>query len=339
MDNLIEGITSLPQGLVNLPDELILIIFDYIQKITDKRQFLKTCVHYNKITKKSLINFENDMVVIYFQKLFNCRRDVMLSYNFDNKFKHFRNIFVNKFRPEKFIIELSHDGYSNLISKLYLNLFDNDSLIPIFATYNNVELLEYVINKNSKTELISSYGARNGHISVLEFCKNKNYTLDYRICYGAAGNGHIDVLKWYIRNGYGWNSRISKFAAYCGNVDILKLIINSNLKLFFQQILECAASYGHVNILEFGVEKECKFNIEICKLAARYGNLNVLKWLKQNKYECDADECIISALYGIENINKWAKEYGNEQESQDYINKKLQNQDDVIAWVKNGCLI
>ncbi len=328
---------TLQQGLAGLPNELILIIFDYIQKITDKRQFLKTCKTYNKITKQSFANFENNMAVIYFQKLYDVRIDIMLPYNFDNKLKQFRNTYINKLCSEKFIIELSHDGYPNLISKSCLNLINNDLLITIFATYNNVELLEYVINENSITDLISSNGARNGHIPVVEFCKNKNYDINFRVCYGAAGNGHLDVIKWYINNGYDWNPHGLQFAAYYGHVDIIKWVFDSGLKFSFQEILECAAAYGHINIFEFGIEKGYVFDIKICKIVARFGNLNVLKLLKQNKYEFDVDECITSALDGITRINEWAIDYGNEPESQDYINKKLQNQNDTIAWLKNDC--
>ena len=44
---------TLPQGLASLPNELILLIFDNILLITDKRQFLKTCTMYNKIKRRT----------------------------------------------------------------------------------------------------------------------------------------------------------------------------------------------------------------------------------------------------------------------------------------------
>ncbi len=320
-----------------LPNEIILIVFGYIQKVTDKRQFLRTCILYNKITKQSLVNFENDMYNIYFHKLYDAHRDVLIPFNFDGVFKQFKHT-INKLCPEKFMIELSHDGYPDLINKSCLNVVDNVLLIIIFASYGNVELLEYVINEDTETKLISSYGARNGHISVIEFCKDKGYTIGLQVCSRAANNGHINVLKWYIENGYVWHEHSSTFAAYYGHVEVIRWIIDSGLKLH-PQIIGSVAIYGHINILELWAEKNYLFNISTCQNAAYGGQLNALKWLKQNKYPCDAEECISSALKGIINTNQWAIEYGNQPESQDYINKILQTQNDVIRWAQNGCLI
>ncbi len=42
---------TLPQGLASLPNELIITIFNFIRKITDKRQFLKTCKLHNNLLK------------------------------------------------------------------------------------------------------------------------------------------------------------------------------------------------------------------------------------------------------------------------------------------------
>ncbi len=333
-----------------LPNEIILIVFDYIQKITDKRQFLKTCILYNKITKQSLINFENDMCVIYFQKIYDIYRDVLIALNYDIMVNQFKHTYMNKLCPEKFIIELSHDDYPDLIPKSYLNTIDNTMLMKICATYNNVTLLE----KYSKTEkeisqwsrngnipdieLISWYGARNGHVSVLEFCKNNGHNITYHVCNNAAANGHVNVLKWYIENGYVWHEHSSTFAAYYGHVDIIKWIMKSGFNLDLQTFNRAAIA-GHINILKLGIQKKYIFGILICKNAAQGGYLNVLKWLKQNNHPFDADICISYAYNGLADTKKWAKNCGNYPESQDYINKILQKQNDVIIWAQNGCLI
>ena len=51
-----------------MPNELILIIFMYINKVTDKRQFVRTCKLYNTITKKLIKNVINNFKVKHFDK-------------------------------------------------------------------------------------------------------------------------------------------------------------------------------------------------------------------------------------------------------------------------------
>ena len=46
----------------SLPNELILIIFNNISKITDKRQFAKVTNKYNIITKESFKLTENNFI-------------------------------------------------------------------------------------------------------------------------------------------------------------------------------------------------------------------------------------------------------------------------------------
>ena len=44
----------------SIPNELIILIFDLILLITDKRQFLKTCLHYNKLLKQTFLQYEQN---------------------------------------------------------------------------------------------------------------------------------------------------------------------------------------------------------------------------------------------------------------------------------------
>ncbi len=324
------NLSSLPQGLASLPDELILIIFDYIEKITDKRQFLRTCMHYNKITKQSFVNFENRMAVIYFRKIRDVHGDILRSINYEVKFNEFKDAYVTKLCPEKFIIELSHDGYpelisvySNSISKLCLNRDKKVKLMEIFAIYNNVKLLEKYSVSNEKisqwnrcgnipdTEYICWNGATHGHISVLEFCKNKGYNINFYVCENAAAAGHIHILEWYIKNGYEWSENSSTHAAY----------------------------YGHLNVIKWIIESGFNLDPETLNRAAHAGNLDIIKWLIQNKFPFDLMECLKNTSLGCWKINLIAGTYTTGSESRDYINKISQKYEEVRIWVINGCLI
>src|SRR4051812_48235518 len=113
----------------SLPPELINIIANYTQKITDKRQFSKTCKLYNNITKP-LIQLQESTI----------------------KFKHFE--YPTKYCMEKFTLELCNDGYFDKIPDSYLipyNLF----IVKALTIYGQLELLKKAIENGC--ELFKPY--------------------------------------------------------------------------------------------------------------------------------------------------------------------------------------
>ncbi len=181
-----------------LPDELVIEIFNQIQKITDKRNFLRTCKKYNKITSESMSNY------VFRATLFNC--------------PHYYCV-------DKYTLELCHDGYFNLIPEHYINK-NNKMLIPCLAYYNNIELLELAISKGCSTHDIVMYAALGGHISVLEWCAKNNYSLYIATHYAIQG-GHLHILKWLQSNNIKFNvidNSLCNCAADNGHLEILKFL-------------------------------------------------------------------------------------------------------------------
>src|SRR4051812_21603237 len=116
---------TLPQWFASLPNELIIVVFDNILKITDKRQFLKTCITYNNLTKQSFANFENDNGIMYYDKLIYNSKNNRHYYNAE--YLKFKKNYINKYCMEKFTIELCCDGYDELLPEIYFN--KNNSII------------------------------------------------------------------------------------------------------------------------------------------------------------------------------------------------------------------
>ncbi len=202
-----------------LPNELILEIFNYILKITDKRQFSKTCILYNKLTKVSICDFE-----------------------LNNKYPDF-NHELNYVGMEKFTLELCHDGYFNLIPERYINN-NNKNLIRCLSYYNNLEMLQLAkekgcnINKTTNRDIVfyRTFGdcdfigdewtcalvAQNGHLSILKFLNDNNCRWNFNTCILATVGGHLDVLK-YLREKYGRFSEILyNIALTNGHIEIIK---------------------------------------------------------------------------------------------------------------------
>jgi hypothetical protein len=101
----------------SLPNEIIAHIFFDIEKITDKRQFIKTCLLFNGLLNKFILELSNKFI---------------------EKFKHdnsrtFWNYMINEhvctYCVEKFSMELCCDGSKNeykLIYFIHILLFQDN---------------------------------------------------------------------------------------------------------------------------------------------------------------------------------------------------------------------
>jgi hypothetical protein len=162
--------------MITVPNEIILLIFAPFSTITDKRQFLRTCINYNNITKKSLKQCEDNFTVDGFRK-------------------------INNYCVEKFTLELCYDKYLNMIPLTYLTI-KNQIIIQALATFGTIELLQIVKNNGCDLESTSlcQYAAGHGNINILNWAIENGCTIDRGVCFNAVRNNHLYVLKW-ARNG------------------------------------------------------------------------------------------------------------------------------------------
>ncbi len=219
-----------------LPNELIIIIFEYIQKITDKRQFLKTCKTNNKITKESMLNYEDSYEIKHFD--------------------YWRN-----YCAEKFTLELCHDSYFNMIPDHYINKL-NAVVMPCAAYYNNILLLDLCNLRNCCIDYYLSSGINyfvlGGHISILEWCIQNNYYIHYGT-YNAIRGGHIHVLKWLQSHKYNPNFECDWWcdkAIYYGHLNILKFLREIGCP-WNSDTYKCALKYGNEELIKWVIDNGC----------------------------------------------------------------------------------
>ncbi len=224
-----------------LPNELIVLIFEYISKITDKRQFLRTCSKYNILTKQSMRNYEDNNPIKGFPEL-------------------------DKNSVEKFMIELCHDKYFDMIPKCYI-ISNYNILLKALSAFGGIKLLQGFMELGYDLSLVCEHAANNGALDVLKWAKDVGLNMEViiyepdeqiiksNICANAALNGHLDILIWAKEIG---------------------------LKLD-DMVCPKAALNGHLNILiwakEIGLELDDGF---FCLNAAVGGHLDILIWAKLN---------------------------------------------------------
>ncbi len=258
---------TLPQGLASLPDELILLIFDNILLITDKRQFLKTCTKYNKITKVSMKNFENNYKIKSFKK-------------------------INSYCVEKFTLELCHDLYFHRIPKSYI-MKTNKIIIKALTAFlkidnNNKSFNENIkilhLAKNIGCDLIDLcyYAAFFGNLEMLIWAKENGYKLDGFVCINAAKNGQLNILKWAKENKCTWNYDTCIYAAKKGQLEVLKWAYENDYNILELHICKFAAGGGHLEVLKWARSIGCEWDKNTCSFASDNGHLHVLKWAREN---------------------------------------------------------
>ncbi len=221
------------QGLANLPNELIILIFDNIQKITDKRQFLKTCIHYNNLTKNLMQNYE-------------CKYSIP---TFGQQKEHCM---------EKFILELCQDKYFDLIPDYYIAP-NNKILVACLSYHNCTSLLDIAKSRGCNLNNSINFGAQGGHISVIEWCRKNGKISEYFAGTSAVIGGQLEMVKYLNETDVNFNkpaSWLCTFAAEEGQLEILKYAhsIGSILDKFTYY---AALRNGNEEIINWLVENGC----------------------------------------------------------------------------------
>ncbi len=357
MNTLPQGLASLPQGLVSLPNDIILLIFNQITLITDKRQFLRICIQYNKITRQSMDNFENNYSIKHFDK-------------------------INDYCMEKFTLELCHDKYFDRIPKSYV-IPNNNILINALAAFYTPPLLQIDENINygfidyckyAFTKIKKSF-SETDNINILELAKNNGCDLMkiYRYCviYGnleclkwtiqnycdffswknrfgckknlswicdtAALNGHLNILIWAREHDIPWDSVTCSSASLNGHLGCLKWARKNGCE-WNQYTCAYAAQNGKLECLKWAREKGCEWNEYTCSLAASNGHLEILKWARENGCVWDFETCEFAAENGQLECLIWARENGCDWNKNTCSSAVKNGHLECLVWAReNGC--
>ncbi len=292
----------LQQGLESLPNELVIIIFKFIEKITDKRQFLRTCNFYNNLLKGLIVNL-NECEIEYFSGE-NVPHSIEQTSNMDyQKYLSKRDYCV-----EKFSIELCYDSYFGMIPISYINK-NNEVIIRLLIKHGKLELLQIAFDNSivfdNFTFLIAS---EHEQLEVLKWLKNKGIFNDRSIsCSLAALNGHLETIKWLKQNGCLWNVNTCAYAAFNGHLDVLKWIRENGCAWTFNTVA-FAAFNGHLKVIKWAMENGSEWGIWTCANAAENGHLDVLKYARENGCEWDTKTWHNAIKNGNIDVINWLKE-------------------------------
>ena len=177
----------------HVPLDIIIIIFSHIEKITDKRQFTRTCITYNNSTKKLIEIAESE---------------IKIKTKIKENSKYLK--YTKKYSVEKFTLELCNDSYFNLIPMSYLNP-KNNIIIIASAIYGQEKLFKLAM--------------KNG--CDIDITKKKRNVCDF-----AAIGGNLNILKIARLNGCEWREKTFELAAQSNNFHIMSELSNG-FTIFF----------------------------------------------------------------------------------------------------------
>ncbi len=222
--------------MIQLPNELIFIIFEFIGKITDKRHFLRTCKLYNTITK-GIFKISENILNIYLSKN-----------EFGGKYKNYC--------VENFTLELCHDSYFDMIPTRYFNK-NNKILMSLLIKHGKLDLLKIAVSNGCSVNVNTCNNAAYfGQLDILKWIWENGHTWSGSICAAAARYGHLDILKWARGNLCKWDEFTCSYAAMNGHLDVLIWARENGCK-WDSNTFEYAKQFGQLEVLDWAIENGC----------------------------------------------------------------------------------
>ncbi len=164
----------------SLPKDIILLILDFLPKITDKHNFSKTFMFFS-----------------------NCRRNIIK--NTEQKIIIPNLNFTGKYCVEIFRLDCIMVSYFHLIPQTYL-LNSDDISVATLSIFGNLKLLkQFIKNYNNTHEedynkyWICTFAAIVGHLDILKWARLSGGKFCEDTYVMAVVNGHLHVLEYLVK--------------------------------------------------------------------------------------------------------------------------------------------
>ena len=100
-----------------------------------------------------------------------------------------------------------------------------------------------------------------------------------------------------------------------------------------QEICECAARGGHLDVLQWAWAHDCPWDMYTCAFAAWNGHLDVLQWAREHGCPWTTETCYSAAEGGHLQVLRWAREHGCPWSKQT-CEHASRNHPETLAWVQ-----
>jgi hypothetical protein len=189
----------------------------------------------------------------------------------------------------------------------------------------NIELCEYIHKMFPSTIIHRPYRlfelCKKGDINMIKFL-HENSLSDYScyLMYYALSCKNIEVIRFckslnlsIYSNHYDHkirNSDMLKDAFRKGNINLINCLLEMYPKEISDKIkydYKYAAAGGHLDLIQWALNKGYRWDYDISALAAEHGHLHILEWAREKGYPWNYNICASAALNGNLRIIKWAR--------------------------------
>lgn len=200
--------------------------------------------------------------------------------------------------------EAAEHGQLEIVKWLHEQGVPMNRYIMSYAALNdNLDLLEHLHQLDISKDYACESAASKGHVSVLKWLRQHNYSWNEGTCSAAAKGGHLETLQWCHQNGCPWNSHTTLEAACNGRVDILIYSRQQGCSSYPTPLLfTYAVNNGHLDVIKYLIAEGCHCDEDSILTAIACRHIHILLWFKEQGYL--VGDRIIQRLrdYGYEHL-------------------------------------
>jgi hypothetical protein len=188
------------------------------------------------------------------------------------------------------------------------------------AFAGNLELLQYAVQHHCECDWTTcECASKYGHFQLLRWASTHGCPWQkHNTCRHAAVHGNLAMMEYALANNCPFDMVVYLRAAQHGHVNILQWGLQRGDDIFdpnrFPDRCKVAAARGHLSVLQFarkhGQDMSENFYPNICSAAARHGQLNILMWVRNNNLLWDSDICAQATSGGHLQVLQWLTEQG-----------------------------
>ena len=166
---------------------------------------------------------------------------------------------------------------------------------------------------------ILNVGVRVGSIEMIEYAQGNGAILNKNSCLLSIKYAQLEVLKFilnYLNGGHYVDPDYREIAAKYGQLEIIKYLYNITTetgKLYFDSCAGSAIENGHLNILEYLVNKGYPLKKRYFINAMEFNQLGIIKYLHKNNLSHYTKLELTSVLYSLKikdpDMINYLKEY------------------------------
>lgn len=188
-----------------------------------------------------------------------------------------------KYPHALFFAAAAFAGKPELIRTGELNRWKWDErMCAAAARAGNFDLLMYLRARGCPwDERTTEAAAAIGRIDILEWAVKNDCPLAHSAFAAAVVHGQLEAYEWMIPHGLKWLDSFTELAIANGRCNMIEYFSQNVMGWTIPaRFMDRAAFHGQIALLEWGLRKGCKLDVQVMEQAVKGGHLVAVQWLR-----------------------------------------------------------